>query len=52
MGTIIGVSIQETPLRTFRGTLSHSQVEALIMMMNGHIFKGLLSMIKSRFAQE
>jgi beta-glucosidase len=52
MGTIIGVSIQETPLRTFRGTLSHSQVKALIMMMNGHIFKGLLSMIRSGSAQK
>jgi len=52
MGTIIGVSIQETPLRTFREALSQAQVDALIMMMNGHIFRGLLSIIRSGSAQK
>jgi beta-glucosidase len=47
LGLIIGVSIQEMPLRGFADALGHAKVEALLLMINGHFFKGLLALLKS-----
>jgi beta-glucosidase len=47
LGLIIGVSIQEMPLRGFGDALGRSRVEALLHMINGHFFKGLLALIRS-----
>ena len=47
MGMIIGVSIQEMPLRGFVNVLGRSRVEALLLMINGHFVKGLLALFKA-----
>ena len=47
LGLIIGVSIQEMPLRGFGDALGRSRVEALLHIANGHFFRGLRAMIGS-----
>jgi beta-glucosidase len=46
-GLIIGISIQEMPLRGLGDALGRSRVEGLLHMINGHFFKGLRTMIRS-----
>jgi beta-glucosidase len=52
LGLIIGVSIQEMPLRGFGDALGRERVEALLFMINGHIVKGLLALLKSGSAKK
>ena len=44
---IVQTSIDEAPLRSFGAALSPSQVEGLLLLLNGRYLKGLLTMISS-----
>jgi beta-glucosidase len=50
MGAMMRVVVQEMPLRNlsrFGGPLNRPRLEALLLMINGHLIKGLLALIKA-----
>ena len=50
MSALMRVSVQEMPLRIMLmsgGQFDHPKLEALLMMINGHFFKGLKAFIKA-----
>ncbi|MCB9421732.1 MAG: glycoside hydrolase family 3 C-terminal domain-containing protein [Ardenticatenaceae bacterium] len=49
---IVEVSINEAPLRSFGAALSPSQVDGLLLLLNGRYFKGLLSMFTPSSAKK
>ena len=52
LGLIIGVSIQEMPIRGLSDVFGRERVETLLLMINGHFFKGFLAMLKSGSAKK
>jgi beta-glucosidase len=54
MGALMGTMVQEMPMRSMLmagGPLNRPKIEALLLMMNGHFFKGLTAFIKSGSSQ-
>ncbi|MCB8929166.1 MAG: glycoside hydrolase family 3 C-terminal domain-containing protein [Ardenticatenaceae bacterium] len=49
---IVETSINEAPIRSFGEVLSATQVEGMLLLLNGRYFKGILKLIRSAFAKK